>query len=126
MQKERQNGIKKKMSPNPPSCVIWSDTPICINWSDASEVKEHEYTIIEMAIVWRLHEKDILGWQQLRDDAESYGNIGAMREFAARATYSRWVRKVLMVRLKFRVCGHDPYPNTDICSFSMGNSCGVE
>jgi hypothetical protein len=97
-----------------------------INWTDASAVIDHEYIIIEMTTVWRLHEKDILGWQKLRDDAEASGDIEGMREFAVRATHSRWVRKVLMARLKFRGSNHDPYPNTDIRSFSMRMYCPEE
>jgi hypothetical protein len=96
-----------------------ADTPLCINWSDASAVKDHEYTISEMATLWHLYEKDIVGWLKLRDVAEAAGDIEGIRAFASRAAYSRWMRKVLMARLKFRGSGHEPYPNTDFWSFPM-------
>jgi hypothetical protein len=98
------------------------DMPLCIDWSDDSALKEHEYTVTKMTAVWDLYERDIDGWEKLRDRAEEAGNIEAMREFAMRATHSRWVRKVLMARLKFRRCGHDPYPNVAIWSFAMPKS----
>jgi hypothetical protein len=111
--------ISKRMSPNPLYCLTGAESPLCIDWSDERAVAEHEQVIIEMATLWRRHEMDILGWQKLRDDAAACGEFEAMREFAVRATHSRWVRSVVMARLKFRSSGHDPYPNTFISSFSI-------
>ena len=107
------------MSPTSSSLMFWSDTPSCINWSDASALKEHETTIIEMSTLWQLHEEDIRGWHLLRKAAMKCGDRHGMKEFSICANHSAWVRKVMMARLKFRGCKHEPYPNAHIWSFSM-------
>ncbi len=107
------------MSPTSSSLMFWSDTPSCIDWSDASALKEHETTIIEMSTLWQLHEEDIRGWHLLRKAAMKCGDRHGMKEFSIRANHSAWVRKVMMARLKFRGCKHEPYPNAHIWSFSM-------
>ncbi len=110
------------MSYTPPSVSIGVDMPLCIDWSNDNALKEHEYTVMEMGSVWHLYERDIGGWQVLRDSAEAAGDIEAMREFSLRATHSCWVRRVVMARLMYRRCGHDPYPNVSIWSFAMPKS----
>jgi hypothetical protein len=107
------------MSPSASSLLFWSDTPSCIDWSDARALKEHEATIIEMSTIWRLYEEDIRGWHLLSEAAKMSGDSHGMKEFSIRAHHSAWVCKVLMTRLKFRGCKHEPYPNAHIWSFSM-------
>jgi hypothetical protein len=109
-----------------PLRMFGPDTPPCIDWSDLSAVDKHVGAIIEMCTIWCLHEKDIRGWMKLRDAAEASGDIMAMREFNMRARHSGSVCKVVMARVQFRARHHDPYPNTNIYSFSMPMSADSE
>jgi hypothetical protein len=86
---------------------------------DARAIKVHESTIINIATIWCVYEEDVHGWHLLRDAAKKNGDSQEMKEFSIRANHSAWVCKVLMARLNFRGCNHEPYPNAHIWSFSM-------
>ena len=99
--------------------------PLLIGWSDASAMKEHQLTIIEITTIWRIHEDDIIGWLQLRDIAEANRDIVGVEEFTMQAENSRWIRMVLVARMKFRGCQHEPFPDTWFFSFTMSKSTSL-